>query len=171
MQKSPIKVLCAAGIIALAVTQASAAGGKRIAYLDGPIADKYIGAMTRAFMDVAKPAGLEVNLQQSPFDPALQAQQLDDAIAQKVDLIVVMVMSQKALIPALTRAKAAHIPVVLINTEIDQTDLYTAFVGEDAPALGMAAGPWGMRSKAPAAFLPKSQLSPGAWKKVSPRCA
>jgi ribose transport system substrate-binding protein len=72
--------------------------------------------MTRAFMDVAKPAGLEVNLQQSPFDPALQAQQLDDAIAQKVDLIVVMVMSQKALIPALTRAKEAHIPVVLINT-------------------------------------------------------
>lgn len=142
MQKSPIKVLSAAGIIALAVTQASAAGGsgKRIAYLDGPIADKYIGAMTRAFMDVAKPAGLEVNLQQSPFDPALQAQQLDDAIAQKVDLIVVMVMSQKALIPALTRAKEAHIPVVLINTEIDQTDLYTAFVGEDAPALGMAAG-------------------------------
>ena len=91
IQKSPIKVLCAAGIMALAVTQASAAGGKRIAYLDGPIADKYIGAMTRAFMDVAKPAGLEVNLQQSPFDPALQAQQLDDAIAQKVDLIVVMV--------------------------------------------------------------------------------
>jgi ribose transport system substrate-binding protein len=140
MHNSPMKILCAAGLMALALTQTSAAAGKRIVFLDGPIADKFIGAMTRGFMNVAKPAGLEVNLQQSPFDPALQAQQLDDAIARKVDLIVVMVMSQKALIPALTRAKEAKIPVVLITTEIGQTDLYTKFVGEDSQELGMAAG-------------------------------
>jgi inositol transport system substrate-binding protein len=47
-----------------------------------------------------------------------------------------MIMTQKALIPALTRAKDAHIPVVLINTLIPQEDLYTAFVGEDSKALG-----------------------------------
>jgi ribose transport system substrate-binding protein len=105
-----------AAALGLAAPQAWAEGGKRVAFLDGPIADKYIGGMTRSFTETAKANGLEVSVVQSPFDPALQAQQLDDAIAKKVDAIVMMIMSQKALIPALTRAKAAHIPVILINT-------------------------------------------------------
>ena len=126
--------------IGLAAPQAMAEGGKRVAFLDGPIADKYIGGMTRSFTETAKANGLDVSVVQSPFDPALQAQQLDDAIAKKVDAIVMMIMSQKALIPALTRAKAANIPVILINTPIPQEDLYTAFVGEDSKALGAMAG-------------------------------
>jgi ABC-type sugar transport system substrate-binding protein len=140
--KSPTIAVCA-GLMAglsLAGSQAWAEGGKRVAFLDGPIADKYIGGMTRSFTETAKTLGLDVSVVQSPFDPALQAQQLDDAIAKKVDAIVMMIMSQKALIPALTRAKAAHIPVILINTPIPQEDLYTAFVGEDSNALGGIAG-------------------------------
>ena len=42
--------------------------------------------------------------------------------------------------PALTRAKNAKIPVLLIGTPIDQKELFTAFVGEDSAALGEAAG-------------------------------
>ena len=136
--------------IGLAAPQALAEGGKRVAFLDGPIADKYIGGMTRSFTETAKANGLDVSVVQSPFDPALQAQQLDDAIAKKVDAIVMMIMSQKALIPALTRAKAANIPVILINTPIPQEDLYTAFVGEDSNAFG------GMAGKAMADGLAKS---------------
>ena len=126
--------------IGLAAPQALAEGGKRVAFLDGPIADKYIGGMTRSFTETAKANGLDVSVVQSPFDPALQAQQLDDAIAKKVDAIVMMIMSQKALVPALTRAKAANIPVILINTPIPQEELFTAFVGEDSKALGGMAG-------------------------------
>jgi ribose transport system substrate-binding protein len=122
--------------VALAAPHASAQQGKRVAFLDGPIADKYVGGLTRSFTDTAKAAGLDVAVVQSPFDPALQAQQLDDAIAKKVDAIVMMIMSQKALLPALTRAKEAHIPVVLINTPIPETDLFTAFVGEDSNLMG-----------------------------------
>jgi len=130
--------LCAglSAVVALAAPQASIATGKRVAFLDGPIADKYIGAMTNSFNATAKAAGLQVSVVQSPFDPALQARQLDDAIAQKADLVVLMIMSQKALVPALTRAKNANIPVVLINTPIPQNDLFTAFVGEDSDLMG-----------------------------------
>jgi len=124
-----------AGLVVAAASQAQAAG-KRVAFLDGPVADKYIGAMTNSFTEVAKAAGLDVQVVQSPFDPALQARQLDNAIAQKVDLVVLMIMSQKALVPALTRAKEAHIPVVLINTPIPQEDLFTAFVGENSEWMG-----------------------------------
>ena len=98
-----------AAFAALATTAAWAEGGKRVAFLDGPIADKYIGGMTRSFTETAKANGLDVSVVQSPFDPALQAQQLDDAIAKKVDAIVMMIMSQKALIPALyARQGGAH---------------------------------------------------------------
>jgi ribose transport system substrate-binding protein len=135
-------ILCAALLGATAVTvplSSGAAAGKRVALLDGPISDQFIGAMTRGFTNEAKADGLEVSVLQSPFDPALQARQLDDAIAKKVDLIAMMIMSQKALIPALMRAKEAHIPVVLINTPIPQNDLFTAFVGENSEVMGSTA--------------------------------
>ena len=139
--KSKTIAFCAGltAAIGLAAPHALAADAKRVAFLDGPIADKYIGGLTRSFTETAKAAGLNVAVVQSPFDPALQAQQMDDAIAKKVDAIVMMIMSQKALIPALTRAKEAHIPVILINTPIPQEDLYTAFVGEDSSNLGATA--------------------------------
>ena len=127
------------GAAALLAPQYAAAQAKRVAFLDGPVADKYVGGLTRSFTETAKADGLEVSVVQSPFDPALQAQQMDDAIAKKVDAIVMMIMSQKALIPALTRAKEAHIPVILINTPIPQEDLYTAFVGEDSNNMGATA--------------------------------
>ena len=138
-----LRIIAACAVLAtavgLAAPHALAADAKRVAFLDGPIADKYIGGLTRSFTETAKAAGLDVAVVQSPFDPALQAQQMDDAIAKKVDAIVMMIMSQKALIPALTRAKEAHIPVILINTPIPQEDLYTAFVGEDSNNMGATA--------------------------------
>jgi ABC-type sugar transport system substrate-binding protein len=138
--KSRTMALCA-GLTAAVLLgpQYASAQTKHVAFLDGPLADKYIGGLTRSFTETAKADGLDVSVVQSPFDPALQAQQMDDAIAKKVDAIVMMIMSQKALIPALTRAKEAHIPVILINTPIPQEDLYTAFVGEDSNNMGATA--------------------------------
>ncbi len=48
-------------------------------------------------------------------------------------------MSQRALLPALTRARDAHIPVVLINTPIPQENLFTAFVGDNSELRGATA--------------------------------
>jgi hypothetical protein len=62
-----------AAALGLAAPQAWAEGGKRVAFLDGPIADKYIGGMTRSFTETAKANGLEVSVVQSPFDPALSS--------------------------------------------------------------------------------------------------
>src|ERR1700691_2516233 len=140
MQARTIALCASLAAATLLAPQCASAQGKRVAFLDGPVADKYVGGLTRSFTETAKANGLDVSVVQSPFDPALQAQQLDDAIAKKADAIVLMIMSQKALIPALTRAKDAHIPVILINTPIPEANLYTAFVGEDSDALGGLAG-------------------------------
>jgi ribose transport system substrate-binding protein len=48
----------------------------------------------------------------SNYDAAVQSQQIDDAIAQKFDMIVLVYVNDQAVVPALTRAKAAGIPVV-----------------------------------------------------------
>src|SRR5580698_7890757 len=140
MQARTIALCASLAAATLLAPQCASAQGKRVAFLDGPVADKYVGGLTRSFTETAKANGLDVSVVQSPFDPALQAQQMDDAIAKKVDAIVMMIMSQKALVPALTRAKEAHIPVILINTPIPQEDLYTAFVGEDSNNMGGIAG-------------------------------
>jgi ribose transport system substrate-binding protein len=139
MQARTIALCAGLAAATLLTPQYASAQAKRVAFLDGPVADKYVGGLTRSFTETAKANGLDVSVVQSPFDPALQAQQMDDAIAKKVDAIVMMIMSQKALLPALTRAKEAHIPVILINTPITQEDLYTAFVGEDSNAMGATA--------------------------------
>jgi ribose transport system substrate-binding protein len=117
--------------------------GKRIALIVGPTQDKYLGGISRGFDTTAKADGMSVTTFSSPFDPALQAQQIDDAIAQKFDMLVVQPISQKAIVPELIRAKAAGIPVSLVVVPLDGAsaqDLYLTYAGYDDTALGTLAG-------------------------------
>src|SRR6202161_3954749 len=139
MQSRTIALCAGLAAATLLAPQYAAAQGKRVVFLDGPIADKFIGGLTRSFTETAKANGLDVSVVQSPFDPALQAQQMDDAIAKKVDAIVMMIMSQKALLSALTRAKEAHIPVILINPPLSQEALYQVFKQKEAYEMGATA--------------------------------
>jgi ABC-type sugar transport system substrate-binding protein len=121
----------------------AAAEGKRVAMFMGPTQDKYIGALSKSFETAATAAGLKVTVFSSPFDPALQAQQVDDAIGQKFDMLVVQTISQQAIIPPLTRAKNAGIPVILIVVPLagsETDDLYLTFVGYDDTVFGDLAG-------------------------------
>src|SRR5215510_13182609 len=120
----------------------AAAEGKRIALFVGPTQDKYLGALSKSIADTATAAGMKVTTFSSPFDPALQAQQIDDAIAQKFDLFVVQTISQKAIVPPLTRARSANIPVVLIVVPLegDTKDLYESYVGYEDVTFGRMAG-------------------------------
>src|SRR5262244_3323148 len=101
----------AAGFIGATGEAVAAAEGKRVAVFMGPTQDKYLGALSRTFEAAATGYGMKVTVYSSPFDPALQ---LDDAIAQKFDLFVVQIISQRAIIPVLTRVKNAGIPVALV---------------------------------------------------------
>jgi ABC-type sugar transport system substrate-binding protein len=111
----------------------------------GPTQDKYLGALSKSFETTATGFGMKVTVYSSPFDPALQAQQIDDAVAQKFDLLVVQIISQKAIIPVLTRVKGANIPVVLVvapmvGDEGGVQGLYLNHVGYDDTLFGKLAG-------------------------------
>ena len=132
-----LAVACLAGI-----SHASPAG-KRVALFMGPTQDKYLGALARSFATAAAADGMTVTTFSSPFDPALQAQQVDDAVAQKFDMLVIQPISQKAILPPLLRAKAAGVPVVLVVVPLEGAaaqELYATYAGYDDAVLGQLAG-------------------------------
>jgi ribose transport system substrate-binding protein len=140
-------LLCALALLLGAglTTPAQAAGeskGKKIAFLQALATHPYVAATTKSFRTRAEALGMEVTFLTSMLDAALQAQQIDDAIARKFDLVVVMPTSEQAVVPALARAKAAGVPVILVNnTPKDGTeDLYLTFVGQDQTEMGRLAG-------------------------------
>jgi ribose transport system substrate-binding protein len=115
--------------------------GKRVMLLGTSNTNPYIGAWTATFIKFATQAGMKVTNLSSNYDAAVQSQQVDDAIAQKFDIIVIVYVNDQAIIPALTRAKAAGIPVVLVVTPLkkDYEELFMSYVGTDHGDLGRLA--------------------------------
>src|ERR1700732_142241 len=120
----------------------ASAEGKRVMLLGTANTNPYIGAWTSTFSKFATQAGMKVTNLSSNYDASVQSQQIDDAIAQKFDIIVLCYVNDQAIVPALTRAKAAGIPVVLWATPIkkDYEELFTSYVGTDHSELGRIAG-------------------------------
>jgi ABC-type sugar transport system substrate-binding protein len=116
--------------------------GKKIAFLVTSPTHPFIAALSKTFTARANGFGMEVNTVSQHFDAALQAQQVDDAIARKFDMLAIIAGSEQAIIPALVRAKQAGIPVLLINSppRDGSEELYLSFVGEDHTQLGRITG-------------------------------
>jgi ABC-type sugar transport system substrate-binding protein len=116
--------------------------GKRILVLATANSNPYIGAWTSTFAKLATAAGMQVTNLSANYDAAVQAQQLDDGLAQKYDMIVLCYVNDQAVIPALTRAKAAGIPIILFATPMkkENEDLWTSYIGTENADLGRLAG-------------------------------
>ena len=140
------KILAVSAIMAALATASPGAQadpqGKKIAHLTTGTAQAYIAALGRSLTDESKKFGMQVTTFSSPFDAALQAQQMDDAIGRKFDMIVLVAVSEQAIVPAATRAHQAGIPIiVLIEPPKPGTEgLYVANIGEDQVELGRIAG-------------------------------
>jgi ribose transport system substrate-binding protein len=115
--------------------------GKRVMLLGTTNTNPYIGAWTLTFSKFATQAGMRVTNLSSNYDAAVQSQQIDDAIAQKFDVIVIVYVNDQAVVPALTRAKAAGVPVVLVVTPLkkEYDELFNFYVGTDHADLGRLA--------------------------------
>jgi ribose transport system substrate-binding protein len=116
--------------------------GKKIALCISNVAQAYIATLAKSVSDASKRFGMEVSTFSSPFDAALQAQQMDDAIARKYDMIILVAVSEQAVVPAATRAHQVGIPMLtLIQPPKSGTEnLYLTNIGEDQPGLGRIAG-------------------------------
>jgi ABC-type sugar transport system substrate-binding protein len=117
------------------------AAGKKIAYFDAGPTNPFVAAFNKAFNARAKKLGLVVTQFDTPYDAALQSQQINDAIARKFDMLVIMAASQSAVVPALVRAKKAGIPVIITNNGIKEgvENLYVSEISDDNTKLGKLA--------------------------------
>ena len=138
----PWRLLLAMILLSGGLATAQAQQQKRVALLGTANTQAYMGAWSATFIKAATAAKMSVTNMTSPFDAALQSQQVDDAIAQKFDVILLVIINQQSIRPALVRAKEAGIPVILVVNPGDKANdaLYESYIGVDQTELGRLAG-------------------------------
>lgn len=108
-------------------------GGKKVFLLGCGSAVPYCAAQNKSFKSELSSTGANVSVLESNYDPAVQSQQLNQAISQQADIIALVPAVQEPLMPALTKAKTADIPVLLLNNPPDPAaeSLFTSWIGQD----------------------------------------
>ncbi len=99
----------------------AAAKGGTVALMWGGTDAPFVGPHIRSFTATMEKAGYKVVVPDSKWDPAKQSTDMDDMVAQKVDLICLVPVDPVAIIPALKKAKESGVPVMTINTEADKS--------------------------------------------------
>jgi len=111
-------------------TASAKAEGAKVVILTVSQECEYCAIHQRSFMERAKERGLNVDVKINNFDPATQATQVEQAIAQKPDAIVLWPADASAIVPSLRKIKKAGIPLVITNSLPDKKyseywDVYT----------------------------------------------
>jgi ribose transport system substrate-binding protein len=82
---------------------------------------------------------LEIVYADAQQDNARQVADVENFLRQKIELLIISPNEAKPLTPIVQRAFAAHIPVIVLDREIEG-DSYTTFIGADNREIGKAAG-------------------------------
>ena len=121
MMRKLLSGLALSGALALAATAAHAA--TRI-YVSLSRSEVFINGIRDAILhEDAADDGIEVTLQQADGDSATQIRQIDDAVRQKYDAIIVLTVDDAAGAEALKAAGGAGIPLVFVNTPPPVTEV------------------------------------------------
>ncbi len=104
-------------------------------------------AQTESMKAEAANRGYELVYTDAAGSEAKQIADVDSMIAQKVDAIFLAPRSEKPLAQAVLKAKAAGIPVILLDRNVDQTIAkpgqdYVTFIGSDFIDEGKRAAEW-----------------------------
>lgn len=111
--------------------------GKEIYLVAAGDVNPWAKAYNAVIVERLEEEGAEVTYLQDPFDPQVQVQNLDRAIAAKPYAIMLLGLDYRALTPSLTRAKSAGIPVVNMSSPAEPAgDLVALSVESNNPQLG-----------------------------------
>jgi ABC-type sugar transport system substrate-binding protein len=104
-------------------------------------------AQTASMKDEAKKQGWQLVYTDAAGDAAKQVADVESMIAQNVDAIFLAPREEKPLVPAVKKAKAAGIPVILLDRTVDPNlakagEDYVTFIGSDFIEEGKRAGEW-----------------------------
>ena len=104
-------------------------------------------AQTTSMQEEAAKRGWQMVYTDAAGSAAKQVADVNSMIAQGVDLIFLAPREEKPLIPAIMAAKAANIPVILLDRNVDQTlakagEDYVTFIGSDFIEEGKRVAEW-----------------------------
>ncbi|UOQ60461.1 sugar ABC transporter substrate-binding protein [Leucobacter rhizosphaerae] len=113
--------------------EASGGAGKEICYITAAESHAYATPANEAFQAAADEAGAKVTMLSQDFDVQTGTEQLTTCIGRNPDGIVLWPLDPQAYIPGLIQAQTAGIPVVLINSPMDDEalELVASFTGPD----------------------------------------
>lgn len=104
-------------------------------------------AETKSMTDEAKAQGDTLVFADAQSSATKQVADVNNFIAQKVDVIVLAPLSEKPLVPAVLAAKNACIPMILIDRDVDHSLAkpnadYVTFIGSDFVNQGKRVADW-----------------------------
>lgn len=106
---------------------------KEICYVTAAESHAYATPANEAFLAAADEAGAEVTMLSQDFDVQTGTEQLATCVGRSPDGIVLWPLDPQAYIPGLIQAQTAGIPVILINSPMDDEalELVASFTGPD----------------------------------------
>jgi len=121
-------------------------------------------AETKSIQEEAKKRGYDLRFSDAQQKQENQIKALRTFIAQKVDAIVLAPVVETGWEPVLREAKAANIPVILVDRGITTSDpsLYTTLIASDFVNEGRMAGDWLAKKTGGKAKVVELQGTPGA---------
>jgi simple sugar transport system substrate-binding protein len=125
---------------------ASAKGGKslKVGFSQIGAENPWRTAETNSIRDEAKNRGVDLKFSDAQGKQEAQVAALNTFIAQNVDAIILAPKVETGWEQVLTKAKAAKIPVILVDRGVSVPDesLYTTLIASDFVAEGRRAGEW-----------------------------
>ncbi|WP_382308023.1 sugar ABC transporter substrate-binding protein [Herbiconiux sp. UC225_62] len=130
---------CSSGTTAGGSTDAGSDGsgisGKRITFVTFGMQYEFIVGLVSTVQQRLEDAGAEVTIVDGKSDPNLQTTQLQDALAQQPDAIIVDPVDPALMTAGIQKANQQGVPVFIVESLPDGVD-YTSFVGYDNVAAG-----------------------------------
>lgn len=116
----------------------ASAAGKSVCFVTAASAHFYVTPWNEAAQEEADNADIELTTLSAEFDVQTGAEQLNQCISQGADAIMLWPLDPAAYIPGLTRAEEAGIPVVLVDSPMNEQalELVTSFTGADKEMQG-----------------------------------
>jgi ABC-type sugar transport system substrate-binding protein len=107
--------------------------GKKVFFLGCGSAVPYCAAQNKTVKADLAGTGAQLTVLESNYDPAVQSQQMNQALSQHADMIALVPAAQAPLRPVLTKAKAAKVPVLLLFNapEEGMLPMFTSWIGQD----------------------------------------
>ena len=141
-----ITAVVTAGVVGALLTGTAVApaqaANKKIAFVMGAESDPFFQAMKVGAEAAAKANNIDLIWQGDPseYSPATQIPVVDQVLAQKPDALVLIPTDPTALQASVAKAKAAGIPVINVDTRVnDLTDVLSFITGDNADGGAKAA--------------------------------